>query len=389
MKKIISIICLLSVCVSVLCSCGDGEAQTIAEESVSVTETEAKMDTETETEPAHERKPVSAVYPENGAEISLLSDEMTEWVQKYKPSKLDKIYDHTEKCEPVPVVFRWDDDGALYSNVFIADNAEMNGAAVYLCNTPSLTVTDLYTGYEYFWQVVSEYEDMTLSSEVFSFTTLSTPRTVAVDGVSNVRDIGGYKTADGKQIKRGIVYRGADFEHITDKGVEKLVKELGIKTELDLRERSNGGPSPLGEDINYIAVSGPWYDKSFLFGYQNDLLRELRVFVDADNYPVYFHCSLGRDRTGTLAFLLEALCGVSKSDIYMDYEVSFFSDMGGYDDSTAPSGMTAVLETFRKTVQNYAKGKSLYEATRAFLLDLGMTDGELDAIRSNLLEDAG
>ena len=84
----------------------------------------------------------------------------------------------------------------------------------------------------------------------------------------------------------------------------------------------------------------------------------------------------------------EALCGVSKNDIYMDYETSFFSDMSGYDDKTAPSAMVSVLDTFRQTVQKYAKGRPLSEATRAFLIELGMTEAELDAIRANLLEDA-
>ncbi len=387
--KAVLFLLLLSVCAGAFGACGDGAETTAADDKTDVTVTETETQTETETEAVKERKPVAAVYPENGAEISLLTEEMTKWVKKYKPSKLDKICDFTEKCEPVPVVLSWDNtDGALYHNVFVADNAEMKDAAVYLCNVPSLTLCDLYTGYEYYWQVVSEYEDTTVKSAVFSFKTLASPRTVAIDGVSNARDIGGYKTGDGKQIKRGIVYRGADFERITEAGKNKLVKELGIKTELDLRERTNRGPSPLGDDINYVAVSGPWYDKAFINGYQNDLLNELRVFADADNYPIYFHCSLGRDRTGTLAFLLEALCGVSKDDIYMDYEVSFFSDMSGYDDSTAPSAMVNVLDTFRQTVQNYAKGRSLSEAARAFLLELGMTEAELDAIRANLLEDA-
>ena len=48
-----------------------------------------------------------------------------------------------------------------------------------------------------------------------------------------------------------------------------------------------------------------------------------------------------------------------------------------------------VLDGFRKTVQSYSKNGTLAEATRAFLINIGMTDAELDLIRANLLEEAG
>lgn len=348
--------------------------------------TEKATETESVTEPPKE---IAAVYPKNGETVSLLNEEMTKWAKNYRSAKLDKIADLTEKCEPVPVVLRWENaDGALYSHVLISDDEKMENPTVYLCSTSDVAVFDLFADETYFWQVAAEYGDRTERSAVFSFTTMYAPRTVAIDGVSNARDIGGYKTEDGKRVKRGVVYRGADFARITEDGINKLVNVLGVKTELDLRSNTNKGPSVLGEGIKYVSVSGPWYEHSFENDYKKDLAAELRVFADADNYPVYFHCSLGRDRTGTLAFLLLALCGVSKNDITMDYEVSFFSDCGGYVDSAVPSSMTRNnLDGFRKTVQSYAKDKSLSEATRAFMLSLDLTDAEIDAIRANLLEE--
>ncbi|MBR5632533.1 MAG: tyrosine-protein phosphatase, partial [Clostridia bacterium] len=47
-----------------------------------------------------------------------------------------------------------------------------------------------------------------------------------------------------------------------------------------------------------------------------------------DNYPIYLHCSLGRDRAGTLAYLISALVGVELIDLQRDYETSFFSVTG-------------------------------------------------------------
>ena len=39
---------------------------------------------------------------------------------------------------------------------------------------------------------------------------------------------------------------------------------------------------------------------------------------------MYFHCAGGADRTGTLAFLIEALVGVSENDLSKDYELTTF-----------------------------------------------------------------
>ena len=84
--------------------------------------------------------------------------------------------------------------------------------------------------------------------------------------------------------------------------------------------------------------------------------------------------------------MLLALLGVEEDQVYMDYEVSFFSDMGGYDDKTAPSYMVKQLDSL-KSIVSPGKKKPLYDKARAYLLKLGLTDAELDAIRANLLEE--
>ena len=54
-------------------------------------------------------------------------------------------------------------------------------------------------------------------------------RHVPLDGQPNFRDVGGYKTRDGKTVKGGLVYRSGELPRLTDKDVAKL-KQLGIKT---------------------------------------------------------------------------------------------------------------------------------------------------------------
>ena len=271
------------------------------------------------------------ITPDTQFPVTLLSDEMTDWVVNYEPCMLDEICDWSEKIAPEAPTFMWETEaGALYTHLFISTSSDMSDPVIYLTDKNTLAVEELFMGTTYYWQTRTEYDDKVVVSPVYSFTTLYAPRTVALEGGSNVRDIGGYYSKDGNyRVKQGLVYRGADFAHITQNGIDKAVNILGIATELDLRGVDTSGVSPLGASVNYISVSAPWYDGVFSdterIPYFDD---EIRVFADSANLPLYFHCSLGRDRTGTLALFLLAICDVSEEDIIMDYEASFFSSLG-------------------------------------------------------------
>ena len=50
--------------------------------------------------------------------------------------------------------------------------------------------------------------------------------------------------------------------------------------------------------------------------------------AEKSNYPVYFHCNAGADRTGVVAFLIETAVGVSEEDAIKDFEITSFSKYG-------------------------------------------------------------
>lgn len=333
------------------------------------------------------------ITPDTQFPVTLLSDEMTDWVVNYEPCRLDEICDWSEKLAPEPPTFVWEnEEGALYTHLLVSTEADMSDPDIYLTNGSSLAVEDLFMGTTYYWQTRTEYTDRVVVSPVYSFETLYAPRTVRLDGGSNVRDVGGYYSKDGNyRVKQGLVFRGADFAHITAEGIDKAVNILGIGTELDLRERNAAGSSPLGAAVNYVAVSAPWYD-----GVYNDTDRipdfaeALRVFTDSSKLPLYFHCSLGRDRTGTVAMFLLALCDVSEQDIIMDYEASFFSSLGGYEDKTAPSAVVSGnVIAFMERLEALTGSANFSDAVREYVRSIGLTDSEIAAIRANLMEEVG
>ena len=336
------------------------------------------------------------VSPANGAKVSLLSPEMTAWLANYQKAQLDSVCDFTEKCGPCPVEFRWADrPEALSCRLILSKDPGFARPDVFETETAKLRVEDLLPGTDYYWRVEFTGPAGSFCSETSSFSTLPGPRTVHVGGMSNVRDIGGWTGLDGRKVKFGIAYRGADLAHLTPEGAEKITKTLGIRTELDLRNEVPDAVSLFGPQVKLLSCAAPWYSWIFDEKYRGALAREIRFFTDPDLFPVYFHCSLGRDRTGTLAFLLLSLCGVSETDILKDYETSFFSGLGGYEDRTVPSEMvnvhlSAMIEGIKKIDvpedRSCRARAPLYARTRLFLKGLGLTDSELDAVRDNLLE---
>lgn len=150
----------------------------------------------------------------------------------------------------------------------------------------------------------------------------------------NVRDLGGW-TCDGGTVKYGLLIRGGKLS-AADRAV--LVGELGVQHDLDLRGREGGGSgdepnmteSPLGSDVWYTrAQQYAWYALEPVATWQ----AYLRCVIDAVTHrePVYFHCTAGADRTGTLACVLEGLLGMSQSNIDKDYELTTFYSGSGSD----------------------------------------------------------
>ena len=165
----------------------------------------------------------------------------------------------------------------------------------------------------------------------------------------NVRDLGGLPvdtngdgTIDGKT-KFAKIYRGEKIWGTNRNGVTKAqFEKLGIYNELDLRTQSSEIVASEEDQLtNYIPNEIVHYkidhdefginSTEFLYGntyYQAardaaiDVMQ--RVVAGNDDYAIYFHCRIGADRTGTLAYILEGLLGVPTEYRHQDYELSTF-----------------------------------------------------------------
>ena len=138
----------------------------------------------------------------------------------------------------------------------------------------------------------------------------------------NTRDLGGW-ACDGGKVKYGMLVRGGEPNEL-DKDL--MVNQVGIKTELQLLPKSESRHTYSAWGIDFFA--NPEETSYVAYSLSNKYLWKfyLQVVFDSVSHdkPVYFHCGIGADRTGTIAVMLEALLGVSQSDIDKDYELTNF-----------------------------------------------------------------
>ena len=250
----------------------------------------------------------------------------------------------------------------------------------------SVSVNNLYKATTYYVKVTAEGVGVT---EEYTFTTTDLgPRVMTVDGVYNVRDIGGYATSLGKTTLQGLLYRGGalspsadtayDFVQITDKGIRTMSDIMGIKTEVDFRNttESLGITESFipGAELVYYTLGG--YDTG-IQNYGEGYRKMFAKLARPESYPVYFHCTGGADRTGTVAFLVNALLGVEETTLIQDYEFTSFSVYG----ERNSQGTVYPFAEFLTALKAY-EGETLMDKTENYLLSIGVTADEIYNIRA-------
>lgn len=359
----------------------------------------------------HPTTPTLDVNIKDGVEKEILPQKWMDFYNDYKTNgqylNLTNYYKvGLEDTKPVSIDITWTntESDCLYYVLYLANNIAMNNPQTFFTQDTSYKLEDLFANTHYYYQVHAYYNEYTIVSRKFDFKTVDFFRTLDIDGVLNARDLGNKKTVDGtKRIKQGMAYRSANLQGVTEKGKDKATGVYGIKTDLDLRGASEGkGVTPLGSDVQYInngndAFGSPYYAGGGTSGsgldgldYHEACKNNIKVFANANNYPVIFHCAVGRDRTGTLAILLELLCNIRTTDIELDYFVYLFSSMVN---DTPITTMKQNYDALIYWLSNYV-GKdgvssgSIYERTVEYCKDIGVTDEDINAIRNNLLEEA-
>ena len=270
--------------------------------------------------------------------------------------------------------------------VELSDDESMKDAKCFdlASDKRSITFEHLFTGRTYYYRVTVFLSDGNVLSVNSQFVTADTPRLISTEGVWNMRDIGGVKTLDGLTLKQGMVYRGVELDGavnqryaVTSEGARVLTEELGIRTELDLRGEESNMQDALGPNVMHKVYPAVYAYSDSLDAVCDESYRQLfSDLAKEENYPIYIHCTYGKDRTGTVVFLLQMLLGVSEETAYREWELSVLLDGDvGYE----------IMEDYINDLYEF-EGDTLQEKVENHLLAIGVTKAEIESIREILIE---
>ena len=215
-------------------------------------------------------------------------------------------------------------------NADLSDGYQVDGTT-----TKSISFYNSYLGDNYF-KVIANYSDGSKDEseiKVFKVDTQA-PRNLKVGNMPNCRDMGGRTTYAGGKIKQGLIYRtaGNKFDNrssVDDECKDTLLKQLKVKTEINV---ANG-------DSNNVNLSGTKLVNAYMdYGatpYSNlarnaERIRQVMdVLADESNYPVFYHCRIGTDRTGITGMMIGGLIGIPFNEVFQDYCFSNFAPIDG------------------------------------------------------------
>ena len=302
--------------------------------------------------------------------------------------------------DPNPVNLEWSyssKNGKTVTryDVVVGKEADLSdGYTIKGTSSASLDVYNSYLGDNYF-KVIANFDDGSKDESGINKYKVeeSYPRNLKIDGMTNCRDMGGARTLvnDGR-IKQGLIFRTSSTsswaygrgdvpDTITNDGKEELLNRLGCKTEINV---NNSGSAVAGIE-NYVQAY-MYYDggKHHLYRNGEPIKAVFHALSNPDNYPVFYHCRIGTDRTGLCAILISGLLGVSENDIYQDY---LFSNFGNIQEKRYIGEKAG-----RDNILNYINdlkafpGEQFHNKVYNYLLSIGVPASELDSVINILTE---
>lgn len=257
-------------------------------------------------------------------------------------------------------------------------------------------------------------------------------RSLGLEGAPNFRDLGGYRSAGGRKVRHGCLYRAESLAALSNNDLE-VIRKRGIALIVDLRsgheKQLHPNRLPVGHATESLSIdidNDLQARDASLFnilkvnptaeGARHVLLATYRRMpqnfgrhfprlferlADGDCPPAVFHCTLGKDRTGfAVAIILYAL-GVSLETIYADYlATAAFIDPVRLGTALAqviqphldgPAG-EGVIETILGVERDYLDAaiemvESEYGSLERYLdVVVQLTDDKRERLQSRLLE---
>ncbi|MET0887645.1 MAG: tyrosine-protein phosphatase [Mycetocola sp.] len=274
--------------------------------------------------------------------------------------------------------------------------------------------------------------DAAVAVDTIVATGVSPGSAIGIEGVPNLRDLGGWSTPVGKVVT-GQVYRSAEFSGLGGPAAAEFAS-LGIRTVYDLRtagerdananvvptgteyivfdilaDRPGAGPAQMLQvlsdpkaaeqllgDGKAVAMFEESYRQFLTLPSATTGYRQFfTIIAEKEHRPAVFHCTTGKDRTGWAAAALLMLLGVSNEDVMKDYlltneslvpalqpMVDKFASIGGDPDLLRP--VVGVQREFLEAAQE-AMTSQYGDVETYFTKGLGVSTQTVDRLRTELV----
>lgn len=208
----------------------------------------------------------------------------------------------------------------------------------------------------------------------------------------NFRDLGGHQASDGRRVRRGVIYRSSHLARVPD---DHPVKRLAVRTLVTLQSqvevRHLGAPhQDVLRDVRWehLPIGDRWFRDGgaielasqpgkehlvMVTGFPSDWRRFFGILGERDVYPLVFHCSAGRDRTGVASAMLLELLGVEREAIVADFLKS----------NLVFPNPPLKMEQLTPVFERIDEAGGILNFLREFIR---VSDAEMEAIREDLLE---
>ena len=188
-----------------------------------------------------------------------------------------------------------------------------------------------YIGTNYFKVTAKFTDDTEESSEIKTFKVQDVaPRNLYAGNMPNVRDMGGRATVAGGRLRQGLIYRGAgnrfdNSSQIDDECKNILLNQLKIKTEINVANSTSNNMNLEGTTVQDCFMAYGAVPYSNLARNSVRIRQIMEILADENNYPVFYHCRIGTDRTGITGMMINGLLGVDFDECLQDYLFSNFA----------------------------------------------------------------
>ena len=247
------------------------------------------------------------------------------------------------------------------------------------------------------------------------------PRHLDLKGSYNIRDLGGYRTTDGRTTRWRTLLRSGSMHALPVESQHALIY-YGVRTVVDLRttEETRAVPNVFSGSANVayhhqnligdaplegsesVVGAGDFAGRipaiyiSYLERRRPRIAETLATLAEPGALPAIYHCAGGKDRTGIISALLLGLAGVPPETIAQDYALTARYLMDRYFDEQAPPGVTPESYTWKDYQSEFCPPEAMIEVLRhlddryggieSYVRAAGLSEHQIESLQRALVD---